>query len=281
VAALATLPQEPVLTATADDPYGTYCYLCETVEYPESRDWVIFNMRQDVHFSDGTPMTAEDFKFTHDLYREQGISEYRNVIEGWIESVEVLDTYRIKFTFTDAAPRRDILGVAGGTRVFSKAWFEANDVRLDEASDVPFMGTGAYLLDSFDIGRRLVYKRDPNWWGADIPMNIGRNNFETIRVEYFADSAAAFEGFKAGAYTFRSENSSKEWATGYDFPALNDGFVKKEELADGTLGTAQSFIFLNGRTNRCFSVFMSGSIRFGKTLTLRRAACRPKARSQF
>ena len=243
VAALATLPQEPVLTATADDPYGTYCYLCETVEYPESRDWVIFNMRQDVHFSDGTPMTAEDFKFTHDLYSEQGIAEYRNVIEGWIESVEVLDTYRIKFTFTDEAPRRDILGVAGGTRVFSKAWFEANDVRLDESSDVPFMGTGAYLLDSFDIGRRLVYKRDPNWWGADIPMNIGRNNFETIRVEYFADSAAAFEGFKAGAYTFRSENSSKEWATGYDFPALNDGFVKKEELPDGTMGTAQSFIF--------------------------------------
>jgi len=188
-------------------------------------------------------MTAEDFKFTHDLYSEQGIAEYRNVIEGWIESVEVLDTYRIKFTFTDEAPRRDILGVAGGTRVFSKAWFEANNVRLDEASDVPFMGTGAYLLESSDIGRRLVYKRDPNWWGADIPMNVGRSNFETIRVEYFADSAAAFEGFKAGTYTFRSENSSKGWATGYDFPALTNGFVKKEELPDGTLGTAQSFIF--------------------------------------
>lgn len=243
VAALATLPQEPVLAATADDPYGTYCYLCETLEYPESRDWVIFNMREDVHFSDGTPMTAEDFAFTHNLYSEQGISEYRNVIEGWIESVEVLDTYRVKFTFTDAAPRRDILGVAGGTRVFSKAWFEANEVRLDEASDVPFMGTGPYLLDSFDIGRQLVYKKDPNWWGADIPFNVGRNNFDTIRVEYFADSAAAFEGFKSGAYTFRSENSSKSWATGYDFPALESGWVVKAELPNGNIGTPQSFIF--------------------------------------
>jgi len=243
VAALATLPQEPVFTATADDPYGTYCYLCETIEYPDSRDWVIFNMRQDVYFSDGTPMTAEDFKFTFDMYGEQGISEYRNIIEGFIESVELLDTYRVKFTFTDEAPRRDILGIAGGTRVFSKAWFEKNEVRLDEASDVPFLGTGPYLLDSFDIGRRLVYKRDPNWWGADLPINIGRNNFETIRVEYFADSSAAFEGFKSGAYTFRAENSSKEWATGYNFPALESGYVIKAELPNGNIGTAQSFIF--------------------------------------
>jgi len=243
VAALSTLPYERVFAATADDPYGTYCYLCETIEYPESRDWIIFNMRQDVHFSDGTPMTAEDFKFTSDLYREQGIAEYRNIIEGFIESVEVLDTYRIKFTFTDEAPRRDILGIAGGTSVFSKAWFEENEVRLDEASDAPFMGTGPYLLDSFDIGRRLVYARDPNWWGADIPFNVGRNNFDKIRVEYFADSAAAFEGFKSGAYTFRSENSSKGWATGYDFPALNNGWVVKEELPDGNIGTPQSFIY--------------------------------------
>jgi len=243
VVSLSTLPYERVLTATADDPYGAYCYLCETMEYPESLDWVIFTMRDDVHFSDGTPMTAHDVEFTFNLYQEQGIAEYRNVVEGFIESVEVLDDYRIKFTFTDEAPRRDVIGFAGGTSVFSKAWFEATETRLDEASKEPFMGTGPYLLDEVDWNRRVVYRLDPNWWGADLPFNTGRNNFETIRVEYFADSSAAFEGFKSGAYTFRVENSSLQWATGYDFPALDNGWVLKTELPNGTIGSGQGFVF--------------------------------------
>jgi microcin C transport system substrate-binding protein len=242
-AALNTIPYENILVSTADDPYGTYCYLCETMEYPDDRSWVIFNLREDVTFSDGSPMTAEDLKFTFDMFSEQGIAEYRNIIEGFVDSVEVLDTHRIKFTFTDAAPRRDIIGIAGGTPVFSKTWFEETGTRLDEASEEPFLGSGAYLLDSYDINRRIVYRKDPNWWGADVPFNVGRSNFETIRVEYFADSSAAFEGFKSGAYTFRSENSSKEWATGYDFPALDKGWVLKEELPNGSIGTPQSFVF--------------------------------------
>ena len=243
VVSLSTLPYERVLTSTADDPYGVYCYLCETMEYPESLDWVIFNMRQDVHFSDGTPMTAHDVEFTFNLYQEQGIAEYRNVVSGFIESVEVLDDFTIKFSFTDDAPRRDVISFAGGTSVFSKAWFEETGTRLDEASKEPFMGTGPYLLEEVDWNRRVVYARDPNWWGADLPMNQGRNNFDTIRVEYFADSSAAFEGFKSGAYTFRSENSSLQWATGYDFPAIEAGYVVAEELPNGALGSGQGFVF--------------------------------------
>ncbi len=242
-AALNTLPYESVLTATADDAYGSYCYLCTTMEYPESLDWVIFNLRDDVTFSDGTGMTAEDVAFSFNLFLEQGITEYRNVVTQYIAGVEVLDDYRIKFDFTAEAPRRDVIGFAGGTVVFSKAWFEETGTRLDESSDAPFLGTGPYLLDSFDINRQIIYKRDPNWWGADVPINQGRNNFDSIRVEYFADSSAAFEGFKSGAYTFRSENSSKQWATGYDFPAVQKEWVKVEELPNGNIGTAQGFVF--------------------------------------
>ncbi|SHH03837.1 microcin C transport system substrate-binding protein [Cognatiyoonia sediminum] len=242
-ASLNQLPYENVLTGTADDPYGSYCYLCETMEYPESLDWVIFNLRDDVTFSDGTPMTAEDLEFTFNLFQEQGIVEYRNVVSQYIADVEVLDTHKIKFSFTEEAPRRDVVGFAGGTPVFSKAWFEETGTRLDESSDMPFLGTGPYLLDNFDINRRIVYKKDPNWWGADRPINQGRNNFDTIRVEYFADGAAAFEGFKSGAYTFRNENSSKQWATGYEFPAQENGWVKVEELPDGSIGTGQGFVF--------------------------------------
>jgi len=242
-AALATIGYESILTGTADDAYGTYCYLCTTLEYPESRDWVIFNLRDDVTFSDGTPMTAEDIKFSFELYLEQGITEYREVYSQFIKSVEVLNPYKIKFSFTDDAPRRDVVTWVGGTSAFSKKWWDETGARLDESTDAPFLATGPYLLDSVDIGRQLVYRKDPNWWGADHPVNVGRNNFETIRVEYFADSSAAFEGFKSGAYTFRVENSSKQWATGYDFPAVQKDWVKVAELPDGTIGSAQSFVF--------------------------------------
>ena len=242
-AALATIGYESILMAAADDAYGAYCYLCTTMEYPQSRDWVIFNLRDDVTFSDGTGMTAEDLKFSFELYLEQGITEYREVYSRFIDSVEVMNPYKIKFTFTEDAPRRDVVTWVGGTSAFSKAWWEDTGARLDESTDAPFMGTGPYLLDTVDIGRQLVYRKDPNWWGADHPASIGRNNFEAIRVEYFADSAAAFEGFKSGAYTFRSENSSKQWATGYDFPAVDNGWVKVEELPNGAIGSAQSFVF--------------------------------------
>ncbi|PUB10669.1 extracellular solute-binding protein [Yoonia sediminilitoris] len=243
-AALNSLPYEGILTGTADDPYGAYCYMCTTMEYPESLDWVIFNLRDDITFSDGRPLTAEDVKFTHELFMEQGITEYRNVVQTFVESVEVLGPYEVKFNFAPDAPRRDVIGVAGGgSALFSKSWFEETGTRLDEPRTEPFLGTGPYVLQSVDIGRQIIYERNPNWWASDLPINVGRNNFDTIRVEYFADSAAALEGFKSGAYTFRNENSSKEWATSYDFPAMQDGLAVKKELPDGSIGYAQAFVF--------------------------------------
>ncbi|WP_417249681.1 extracellular solute-binding protein [Celeribacter sp.] len=242
-APLPSIYYESILTATADDPYGAYCYLCTTMEYPDSRDWVIFNLRDDVRFWDGTIMDAEDVAFSFNLFIEQGIAEYRTAVESYIDHVEVLGPNKIKFTFTQEAPRRDVVTFAGGTVVFSKDWFEETGTRLDKRSDTPFMATGPYQLDSFEYSRQLVLKRDPDHWGKDHPLNVGQNNFDTIRVESFADSAAAFEAFKSGEYTFRIENSSKEWATSYNFPSFSDGYVVKEEVADGSIGSAQSFVF--------------------------------------
>jgi microcin C transport system substrate-binding protein len=213
------------------------------MEYPESRDWVIFNLRDDVTFANGDAMTAEDIKFTHQLFLEQGIAEYRNVFEAYYESVEVLGPHRLKFTFTEEAPRREAIQFAGGSMAFSEDWFEETGARIDESTLTPFMATGAYVVESYDVGRQIVYGRNPNFWGADHPLNVGQNNFDTIRYEYFADSSAALEAFKAGEYTFRNENSSKDWATAYDFPALADGHVVKTELPDGNIGSAQSFVF--------------------------------------
>ncbi|MAM62156.1 extracellular solute-binding protein [Maritimibacter sp. UBA3975] len=242
-AALATIGSESIVISTADDPYGLYCFICTTMEYPEDLKWVTFNLRDDVTFADGEPMVAEDVEFSFNLFLEQGITEYRRIVEGFIEDVDVIDDHTIKFTFTDEAPIRERIGFAGGTPVFSKDWFEETGARLDDSSEEPFMSTGAYVLESKDFNRQIVYSRNPDYWAAEHPLQVGRNNFDRIRVEYFADSQAAFEAFKAGAFTFRVENSSLIWATGYDFPNLNDGYVVKEEIPDGTVGTAQSFIF--------------------------------------
>ncbi|WP_256714985.1 extracellular solute-binding protein [Rhodovulum sulfidophilum] len=242
-AALNTIGTESLMTSTADDPYAMYCYLCTSIEYPEDLSWVIFNLRDDVTFQDGTPMTAEDIAFTQKLFLEQGIIEYRRLVEAYFGPIEVLGPHRIKFTFNDVTPMRDRIGLAGGTPAFSKAWFEETGARLDQSTKTPFMATGAYVLDSFDYNRRVVYRRNPDFWGADQPFNIGRHNFDRIRVEYFADSNAAFEAFKSGAYTFRTENSSKTWATGYDFPGIERGDVVREAIPDGSVGTRLSWVF--------------------------------------
>lgn len=241
--ALATIGVEDILTTVADDINALYCLLCSTMEYPESKDWVIFNLRPEARFSNGTPVTAEDIKFSFDLLMSEGLPSFRAAFGAMIDTVEVLGPHEIKFTFNPDAPRRDVIGLAGAMPAFSKQWYEESGAKLDESRLDPGVGSGPYMLDSYDINQRIVYKRNPDYWGADLPINRGRYNFDTIRVEYFGDGAAAFEGFKAGAYTFRSENSSKQWATGYDFPAIAEGTVIKTELPDGNMAPGQSFVF--------------------------------------
>ena len=242
-AALSSIFYESILSGTLDDVSAAYCLLCETMEYPEDRSWVIFNLRKDVTFSDGTPMTAEDVLFSHNLFMEKGIPEYRTVAGGKFERVEVLDPYRIKFTFTPGTPFRDMPVQAGGTTIFSKKHYEENNRDLEKSSLEPFLGTGAYVLESFRPGQQVVYKRDEDYWGNDHPLNIGQNNFDRIRIEYFSDDNAAMEAFKGGVYTFRNESSAKQWATAYDFPAVAAGDVIKAELPSGNIAGGQAFIF--------------------------------------
>lgn len=248
-AALNTIGSESILTSTADDPFGMYCFMCTTLEYPDDLSFVTFNLRDDVKFADGAPMTAEDVAFSFNLFATQGISEYRKVVEGFVEKVEVESPYRITFRFNPTSPVRDRVGIAGGTTVFSKTWFEKTGTRLDKSSKAPFLSTGAYVLGSFDFNRRVIYKRNPDYWAESLPMNKGRNNFDRIRVEYYADNSAAFEGFKAGDYTFRGESDPQIWATGYTFDALTKGWAKKETIPDGNVGTRLSWVFNLDRPN--------------------------------
>ena len=232
---------EELLTSTADEIGTVYCFMCSSLEYPEDLSWVVFNLRPEVTFSDGSKLTAEDVSFSYKLFLTEGLVSFRAVLSKLVEKVEVLESNKIKFYFLEDAPLRDRIETVGGLPVFSQKWFTENEAGLDESRLEPALGTGPYVLDSYDINQEILYKRNENYWARDLNFTKGRNNFDYIRVEYFGDSNAAFEGFKSGAYTFRIENSSKQWATGYDFPALNKGHIVKRELRDGTIATGQSF----------------------------------------
>ena len=235
---------ESLMVPSYDEVGSYYGLLAESLEYPESQDWVIFNMRPEATFSDGTPVTADDVVFSHNLLLDQGLQSYADAVRKMIPNAEVLGPHRVKFYFAPDIPRRGLITQVGGTSVFSKAWFEADPENrtLNEPRLVPGIGSGPYLLDNYDINRRVVYKRSPNYWGDAINVNVGRNNYETIRIEYFTDSIAAIEAFKAGVYTFRQENNSKSWATAYDFPALSAGNVVRQELANGNVPDANGFV---------------------------------------
>nr|WP_236628076.1 MULTISPECIES: extracellular solute-binding protein [unclassified Sulfitobacter] len=230
------------------DVYGEgYCLLCESLEYPESKDWVIFHMRKDAKFSTGDPVTAHDIAFSHNLLLDQGLKSYADAVRKRIPKVEVIDDYTIKFYFTPGISRRSLIDQVGGVPAWSKKWYEETGARLDESRLEISPGSGPYMVESIDVNRRIVYKRNPDYWGKDLPFNVGRNNFDRIRIEYFGDENSAFEAFKAGEYTFREEGNSKQWASAYDFPKVQQGYVVKEEIPDGSPPTPSGIVFNLGR----------------------------------
>lgn len=241
--ALSSFVYEDMMVGTADEVGSAYCLLCETLEYPESQDWVIFNIRKDVKFSDGTPMTGADILFSFELLREQGTPSYAAFVNAAVETTELLDPYRLKFTFKEGVPRRSLISTMGSLPAFPKHWYEETGARLDESRLEIGPGTAEYTLDSLDVGRQIVFKRNPDYWGGGHYLKAGHGNYDSIRIEYFGDTVAAFEGFKAGEVTFRQENSSLNWATAYDFPALDKKWVKKEALPSGSMPLARGFVF--------------------------------------
>ncbi len=235
---------ESLLDSGAADVYGQeYGLLAESLEYDEGKNWVIFHMRPEARFSDGTPVTAHDVLFSHNLLLEQGLPSYGAAVKKRIPKAEVIDDHTIKFYFTEGISRRSLIDQVGGVPVWSKKWYESTGARLDESRMETSPGSGPYVIDTVDVNRRIVYKRNPDYWGKDLPVNVGRHNFDSIRVEYFGDDTAAFEAFKAGEYTFRQEGDSKKWATQYDFPKIRKGDVIKAELNNGTPPTPTGVVF--------------------------------------
>ncbi|NKX43064.1 extracellular solute-binding protein [Roseicyclus persicicus] len=242
-AVLASIFFESMLEGPLDSIGESYCLLCETMAFPEDRSYVIFTLREGARFSDGTPVTARDVQFSYEILRDEGLPSFRANIPLTIAGAEVLDERRIRFDFNPDSQIRGRIEAAGGLPVFSEASHIASGLPFADSRLTPLIGSGPYVLREVDPGRSTVFLRDADYWGWDLPMNQGRYNFDRIRVEYYADAIAAFEGFTAGNYLFRQENSSQNWANSYTFPRLTDGIVIREEIPQGLLAPGQSFVF--------------------------------------
>ena len=214
---------ESLLTSSADEGAVGYCHLAETIELPADRMWVAFNLRPEAKFSDGTPVTAGDVAWTYRTLLAQGRPSFRVQMSD-VKDVAVESPSRVVFHFTTNTNRQLPL-VLGGLPVLPEHWFKGRDFTRP-LQDAP-IGSGPYRIARFDLGRSITFERDPTWWAAKLPTGIGTNNFDRVQIEYFRDSTVALEAFKAGSIDVRSENISKNWATAYDFPAVQSGLVIK------------------------------------------------------
>jgi microcin C transport system substrate-binding protein len=206
---------------------------------------VTFHLRPEARFSDGSPLTAEDVVFSFDALKTKGHPLFGQMLQD-VVTAEALDPRTVRYTFKGELTRDLPLTVAG-LPIVSKAYYSTQP--FEETSLEPPLGSGPYTVGSLAQGRTITYRRNPDYWAKDLPVNRGRWNFDTIRFEYFRDRTASMEAFKAGAYDFREEFTSKVWAMEYDFPAIRAGKVKKEVLADETPSGTQGF-FLNTRRDK-------------------------------
>ncbi|RUQ38123.1 MAG: ABC transporter substrate-binding protein [Candidatus Competibacteraceae bacterium] len=230
---------ETLLTDSKDEPFSEYGLIAESVDVPEDRSSVTFTLRPQARFHDGSPITPDDVLFSFETLKAKGSPFYRFYYTN-VAKAEKLGERQVKFTFA-SGENRELPLIMGQMPVLSKKYWQDRDFAATTL-DVP-VGSGPYRIERFEPGRFIVYKRDDNYWGKDLLVNRGLNNIDRLRYDYYRDVTVALEAFKAGAYDLRVENVAKQWATGYDFPALSKGLVKKETFPNQMPSGMQGFAF--------------------------------------
>ena len=230
---------ESLVTSSADEAFTEYGLIAKTIEIPEDRSSVTFNLRPEARFHDGTPITADDVIFSFETLKIKGSPFFRFYYAN-VTQVEKLGAHRVRFSFSEGE-NQELPLIIGQMPVLSKAYWQ--DRNFEATTLAPPVGSGPYRIERFEAGRFIVLKRDENYWGKDLPVNRGFYNFDRLRYDYYRDTTVALEAFKAGAYDLRVENAAKLWATGYDFPAVARGLVKREELHHQMPSGMQGFAY--------------------------------------
>jgi microcin C transport system substrate-binding protein len=228
-----------LMSRAQDEPDALYGLAARSVRLSSDGLTYRFELRPGITFHDGSPMTARDVVFSLQTLKEKGHPIAQQLLRDFA-GADALDdaTVIVRFAKNRA---RDVPLFVAGLPIFSAAYYAAH--AFDESTLEPPLGGGPYKVGRFEPGRYIEYERVKNWWGADLPVSRGQNNFDLVRYEYYRDREVAFEGFTAKNYLFREEFTSRTWATRYDFPAMRDGRVKREVIPDDTPSGAQGWFF--------------------------------------
>ncbi len=230
---------DTLMEGSADEPFSEYGLIAERIEVPADRSWVAFTLRPEARFHDGSPITAGDVIWTFNTLRSKGHPFYRSYYSR-VAMAEELAPRTVRFTFTPG-DNRELPLIVGQLPVLSKAYWSTHD--FDKTTLEPPLGSGPYRVASVEPGRSIVYQRVKDYWGAKLPVRAGRDNFDTIRYDYYRDTTVALEAFKAGQYDFREETVAKNWAAGYDTPAVAAGLIKKEQIPNEVPTGMQAYVY--------------------------------------
>ncbi len=220
---------EGLMGRSWDEPFTLYGLLAESVETAPDRSWVEFTLRENARFSDGTPVTVDDVIWSYETLGTEGHLRYRG-LWGKIDAIEQTGPRSVRITFNE--PDRELALIAGLRPILQKAQWEGKDFADAALHDIP-IGTGPYVIDDYEAGRYVNLRRNPDYWGADIPFRKGTMNLDEMRIEFYGDATVLFEAFKAGELSAIREFNADKWETQYGFPAVQRGDVIKTEIPHG------------------------------------------------
>jgi microcin C transport system substrate-binding protein len=235
---------ESLMVGSAQESDTGYGLLAGTIEMPADRMWIAFEIRPEARFADGSLVLASDVAWTFKTLLEKGRPSFRVAYSDVLDCVAEGER-RVVFHFK-TNENRDLPLLVGGMSVMSEKWWSSRD--FTRPLTEPPMGSGPYRVERFDLGRSVTYARRPDWWAKDLPVGIGFHNLDRVRLEYFGDPTVLFEAFKAGQIDYREENISKQWATSYDFPAVKNGLVTKQDIEHHLPVGIQGWIMNTRRT---------------------------------
>jgi microcin C transport system substrate-binding protein len=230
---------QTLMANTEDEAFSEYGLLAETIETPQDRSWVVFNLRKEARWSDGKPVTAEDVVWSFNTLMTQGHPFYRAYYAN-VKSAVAETPARVKFTF-NMAGNRELPLIMGQMPVLPKHYWAEKDF-AKSTLEMP-LGSGPYRVKAVDAGRRITYERIADWWAKDLPVVKGQYNFDTIVYDVYRDETVLLQALFSGNYDFRQENVAKSWHAEYDQPPVRAGQIKKEEIHHSLPAGMQAFAF--------------------------------------